>query len=136
MRFTGCQEGIQEPLDSLMGQQPLAKIVQEGEVKPRIVQVQAQRVFPIYTAADRIRRLAIRQAFDVLHHHHEGQAPRGDLHGAALRRVEIDKELIAIERAELGAEVNVEVAFGEGRADSRSRRGGHGGQGFGTEAHG
>ena len=85
MRFAGCQEGIQEPLDSPMGQQPLTKIVQEGEVKPRVVQVQTQRIFPIYTAADRICRLAIRQAFDILHHHHEGHAPGGDLHGAALR---------------------------------------------------
>ena len=106
--------------------------MQEGEVKPWVVQVQAQRIFPIYTAANRIRCLAIRQTFDVLHHHNEGQAPGGHLHGATLRRVEIGKELIVIERTELGAEVNIEVAFGEGRAYSRSRRGGNGGKGFGT----
>ena len=130
--FTGCQEGVQEPLSGLMGQQTFAKIVEEGEVEAGVVQVEAQRIFPIHTAPDRIGGLPIRQAFDILHDHHQGQAPGGDLHGAALWGVEIGKELIVIERAKLGAEIDIKVAFGKGRADGRSRRVGNGGQGFGA----
>src|SRR5439155_12441419 len=69
-------------------------------------------ICPIHTAPDRIGGLPIRQAFDILHDHHQGQAPGGDLHGAALWGVEIGKELIVIERAKLGAESDREVAFG------------------------
>ena len=32
-RFAGGQEGIEEPLGGLMGEQALAKIVQQGEVE-------------------------------------------------------------------------------------------------------
>jgi hypothetical protein len=48
-----------------------------------------------------------------LHHHHEGQAPRGDFHGTPLGLVEIAKELIIVEHAELGTELHIEVAFGK-----------------------
>jgi hypothetical protein len=51
-----------------MHEQTLAKIVQQGEVKARVGQLEAQGILPIYTAADRIRCLAIGQPFDVLHH--------------------------------------------------------------------
>jgi len=130
--FTGGQEGVQEPLSGLMGQQTCAKIVEEGEVEAGVVQVQAQRLLPIHTAPDHIGGLPIREACDIVHDHHQGQAPGGDLHGAALWGVEIGKELIVIERAKLGAEIDREVAFGKGRSDGRSRRGGNGGQGFGA----
>ena len=97
------------------------------------MQVKAQGIFPIHTAPDRIGGLPIRQAFDILHDHHQCQAPGGDLHGAALWGVEIGKELIVIERAKLGAEIDIEVAFGKGRSDGRSRRVGNGGRGSGRK---
>jgi hypothetical protein len=130
--FTGCQAGVQEPLRGLRGQPPCAKIVEEGEVEAGGVPVEAQRLLPSHTAPDRIGGLPIRQAFDILHDHHQGQAPGGDLHGAALWGVESGKEMIVLERAKLGAEIDREVAFGKGRADGRGRRVGNGGQGGGA----
>jgi hypothetical protein len=35
--FAGSQEGIQEPLGSLMGEHAFPKIVQQGEVQPGVV---------------------------------------------------------------------------------------------------
>ena len=113
-RFAGGQEGIEQPLGGLMGEQAVAKIVQQGEVEARVRQVEAEGIFPIHTAADRIGRLAVGEPFDILHHHDERQAPGRHFHRAPLGRIEIGKELILIERAELGAQLHIEVAFGEG----------------------
>ena len=68
-RFAGGQEGIEQPLAGLMGQQPAAKIVQQGEVEAWVRQVEAEGILPIHAAADGIGRLAIGEPFDVLHHH-------------------------------------------------------------------
>ena len=132
MAFTGRQEGVQEPLARLLDHQTFPKIVEEGEVKAGIVHVQAQRIFPIDAAPHGIGRLAVRQAFDILHDYDRRQAPGGDLHGAALWGVEIGKELIVIERAELGAEIDREVAFGKGGPHGGSGDVWNGGQGFGA----
>jgi hypothetical protein len=69
--FAGGQESIEEPLAHTVGEQALPKIVQQREVKPRIALLAAQGILPIYTAADRIRRLAIGEPFDILHHHNQ-----------------------------------------------------------------
>jgi len=47
-----------------MGQQPVANIVQEGEIEPWIGQLKAAGIFPIDTAADGIRRLTIGEPFE------------------------------------------------------------------------
>jgi len=112
-RFAGGQEGVEEPLTSLMGEQAVAKIMQQREVEPWIRQVEAERIFPVHAAADGIGGLAIGEPFNVLHHHHKGQAPRGDFHGTPGGRIQIGKELIVIEGAELGAQSHVGVPFGE-----------------------
>jgi hypothetical protein len=96
-----------------VGEQPLPKIVQQGEVKSRVGQLKAERIFPIHAAADRIRRLAVGEPFDILHHHDQRQAPGRDFHGTPRGRIQINKELIAIEGAELGTELHIEVALGE-----------------------
>jgi hypothetical protein len=96
-----------------MGQQATAKIVQQGEVEARVVQVEAERIFPVQAAADRIGCLAISESFEVLHHHHECQAPGRDFHRTPGGRIQITKELIVIEGAELGAQRNIEVPLGE-----------------------
>jgi len=84
-----------------MSQDALPKIVQQGEIKARVVQVEAQRIFPVHAAPDRIGGLAVREPFDILHHHDQRQAPGRHFDGAALSGIEIGKELILIERAEL-----------------------------------
>ena len=53
-RFAGGQEGIEEPLASLMGQQAVAKIVQQREVEAWVGQVEAEGILPIHAAADGI----------------------------------------------------------------------------------
>jgi hypothetical protein len=105
-----------------MGEQPLTKIVQQGEVEPRVTEVETQGILPIHAAADGIGRLAICEPFDVPHHHDQRYAPGGYFHGTALRGIEIRKKLIVIERAELRAQVDIGVAFGErGPHGSRGR---------------
>jgi hypothetical protein len=47
-----------------MGEQALAKIVQQGEVEPWIKEVEAQGILPIHTAAHGISSLAIGKPFD------------------------------------------------------------------------
>jgi hypothetical protein len=59
------QEGIEEPLAGLMGEQATATIVHQREVKSWVGQLEAQGILPIHTAADRIRRLAIGEPFDL-----------------------------------------------------------------------
>jgi hypothetical protein len=106
--------------------------VQQGEIKARIVQVEAERIFPVHAAPDRIGSLAVREPFDILHHHDQRQTPGGDFHGTPLRGIEIGKELILIERAELSAQVDVEIPFREGGADCSRRHVGNGWKGFGA----
>jgi hypothetical protein len=111
--FTGDKEGIQQALGGLMGKQPVAKIVQEGEIEPWVGQFKAEGIFPIDTAADGIRRLTIGEPFDILHDHHERQAPGRHFHRPSLGWIQIGKELIIVEGAELGAQSHVKVPFGE-----------------------
>ena len=55
-----------------MGEQALAKIVQQGEVEARVMQVEAEGIFPIHTTPDGIGRLAVGEPFDILHHDDQG----------------------------------------------------------------
>jgi hypothetical protein len=91
-------------------------------MEARIRQLEAQCIFPIHAPPHRIGGLAIRQPFDILHHRHQGQAPRRDFHGTPATAVEIGKEVIVIERAELGTQVHIEIAFGKGSLDNGCRR--------------
>ena len=69
--FAGRQEGIEESLAGLMGEQTAAKIVQQGEVEAWVSQFETQGVLPIHTAADGIGGLAVGEPLDALHHHHQ-----------------------------------------------------------------
>ena len=68
-RFAGGQERSEETLGGVMRQQPLAELVQQGEVKARVMQVEAEGIFPLHAASHGIRRLAVGEPFDILHHH-------------------------------------------------------------------
>src|SRR5262245_27696445 len=105
MSVTRLQEGIEEPLGSLMGEQAFAKIVSQREVKARIRQLEAQSILPIDATTHRISGLAIRESFDILHHHDQRQAPGCDLDRMPPVGLEIGKEVLRIERAKLGPQV-------------------------------
>ena len=60
------QQGIQEQGLRLPSDQPGAELAQDGMVEAGIGQLQAQDVFPINAATDRIRGLAIGEAFGKL----------------------------------------------------------------------
>ena len=53
-------------------EQACSKVAQDGKVKPRIIQFEAECVFPIDASADGIGRLAISQVFGELHHGNQG----------------------------------------------------------------
>jgi hypothetical protein len=91
-------------------------------VEACIRQLEAQRIFPIHATPHGIGGLAIRESFDILHHHHEGQTPRRDLDGMPPVRIEIGKEVLLVERAKLRPQVHIQIAFGKGSLD-HGRRG-------------
>ena len=97
-----------------------AKIVQQREVKAGVRQVETEGILPIHAAADGIGALA-GEPLDVLHYHHQCQAP--GRHSTGRPGADRDwQELIIVERAELGTELHIEVAFGKsGPHGSRSR---------------
>jgi hypothetical protein len=66
-RFAGGQKRVEQALTSLMGEQPLTEIMQQGEVEPWVTEVETQGIFPIHAAADGIGRLAIGEPFHILH---------------------------------------------------------------------
>jgi hypothetical protein len=132
-RFAGGQEGIKQPLAGLMRQYALPKIVQPGAIKARVVQVEAERIFPVHAAPDRIGGLAVREPFDIPHHDDERHAPGGDFHRAALRGIEIGKELIVIERVELSTQVHIEIPFGKAARTAVAVVSGMGGRGSGRK---
>ena len=134
-RFAGGQKRIEQALSRFMGEQPLPKIVQQGEVKSRVGHLETERILPIYVAADRIRRLAIGVPSDILHHHDQRQAPGRDFHGTPRGRLQLNKELIAIEGAAPGAQRNVEVPFGERSLYGGHRRLGNRWQGLWAQGH-
>src|SRR5688572_32669583 len=111
--FAGVQEGVEQALSPIVAQQALTKIVQLGEVEARIRQLQAQGILPIHAAAHGIGALTASESFDILHHGGQGQAPGSDLNGMPPVGIEIGKELVAINRAELRVQVNVEIALGK-----------------------
>jgi hypothetical protein len=115
-----------------MGQYALAKIVQQGEVEARVMQIEAEGIFPIHAAPDRIGRLAVGKPFHILHHDDQGQAPGGHFHRTALGGIEIGKELIRIKRAKLGPQVDVEIAFRKSGLYCSRRHVGNGWEGFGA----
>jgi hypothetical protein len=67
-RFAGGQDRIQETRGSVMGEQALAEIVQQGEGKARVMQVEAEGIVPIHPAPHGIGRLAVGEPFDLLPH--------------------------------------------------------------------
>jgi hypothetical protein len=75
--------------------------VQQREVNPRVMHIEAEGIFPIHAAPDRLGRLAVRAPFHIRHHDDQGQAPGGHVHWTALGGIESSKELIRRERAKL-----------------------------------
>jgi hypothetical protein len=68
-----------------------------------------------------------------LHHDNQCQAPGRHFHRSALGGIEIGEELIVRERAELSAQVDIEVAFGKGGAYGGSCDVWNGGRGSGRK---
>src|SRR5437016_3863872 len=96
------------------------------------MQVKAEGIFPIHAAPDCIGRLAVGEPFDILHHHDQRQAPGSHFYWTPLGRREISKELIRVERAELGAQVHIQVPFGKGSPHGCRGRVWNGWEGFGA----
>ena len=57
--FARGQEGIEEALGGFVSKQPDPEIVPQGEVNPRVVHIEAERILPIHTALDGIGCLAV-----------------------------------------------------------------------------
>ena len=70
------EESIEQELLGTPFQQTRAKLTQDGKIKTGINQLSIQRIFPINPTAHGLGRLAIRQAFNVLHNRHQRYAPR------------------------------------------------------------
>jgi hypothetical protein len=64
-----------------MGEQALAKIVQEAEIDAEVGQLKIQGLVPIETVAYGICCLAVSEPFDRLHHHDQRQVPGRHFNG-------------------------------------------------------
>src|SRR5215471_14467877 len=61
------EQGIEQELLCMAGNQPCPELAEHGGVEAWIRQLQIQRVLPVDTAAHGVRRLSIREPFGVLH---------------------------------------------------------------------
>jgi hypothetical protein len=115
-----ARPGLEDPLARLTGAQAVATSVQQGAVEPGVRQGEAERIGPIQAAADRLGCRAIGAPCNGLPHHEQRQAPGRAVHGPPGGRRPLGNELIVIAGAELGAQGDGAVAFGE-----RGRHRGH-----------
>ncbi len=70
------QQLLEEQVLDAPGQHPGAELAQNREVEAGILQLQAQRVLPIYARAHGVGRLPVREPLGELHHGHQNQPPR------------------------------------------------------------
>ena len=102
------QQGIEEELLRLPGDEPGAELAQDGMVEARIGQFQSQDIFPINAAADGIRGLAIGEAFGKLEDRGQRQA-RWRLCGLAARREERRELRVVVDGAETVGDLHIDV---------------------------
>jgi hypothetical protein len=121
-RVTGGQEGREEPLAGLLGEQATATIGQQRAVNAGVRQGTAEGILPIPAAAPGSGGLAVGQPCTIWHHQHQGHAPRGDVHGTPGGRIQISHALIVVDRAKLSAQRHGAVPFGD-RGLYRGHRG-------------
>jgi hypothetical protein len=90
---------------------------------------------PIDATTHRISGLAIREAFDLLQHHDQRQAPGCDLDRMPSVGIEIGTEVLRLERAKLGPQVDIQIAFGKCRLDNSGCGLGNRGERMRTPGH-
>jgi hypothetical protein len=89
-------------------------------IKARVRQFQAERIFPSQPIAHGVSSLPIRQVFHELEHRHQRQAPGGKS-GLAMRRKQISKRLIGVNRSQCVTHLHEDIAMGKDRVSHTSR---------------
>jgi hypothetical protein len=119
-RFEHGEQGVEELLLAGIVQDAVAEVVQQGEIKARIGQLQAEQVLPIDAAPHSIGGLAVGQALHVLHDQHERLSPGSDLDGCPLLGKPGRKLSIGKDCTQLITNGQVDVPIGKNRFGSSS----------------
>ena len=113
------EQGLLDPAHDQAG----AELAQNGEVKPGVGELQAQRILPVDPPPDRVGRLPVAQPLGELQHRDQGQAPRG-VRRLAANRVEGGEHPVVVDRTQLVAQAHGRTALWErGRRDLDGRGG-------------
>lgn len=72
------QNHVQDPFLQPMREKPGPEVSQDGEVEPRIIQLQAQQELPVHTSPYLVSGLPVGKTLRILQHRHRGQSPRRD----------------------------------------------------------
>ena len=102
------QQGVQEERRRLTGDEPCAKLAQDGMMEAGIGQFEPQDIFPINAAADGIRGLAIGETFSKLEDRDHREA-RWRFCGLPAPRKEGRELGIVVESAEPVRHLHIEV---------------------------
>jgi hypothetical protein len=71
------KDRLEEPCFRASGKESSAKLAEDRVIEPCVSQLQAQQIVPFNPSAHRFCGLAVGEAFNILQHAHEGEAPRG-----------------------------------------------------------
>src|SRR5262249_30383334 len=102
------EQGIEEEQLCLPGDEPGTELAEDGMMEAGIRQVEPQDIFPINAAADRIRGLAIGEAFGKLEDRDQCQTRRG-FSGLAACGEERRELCVVVEWAKVVSYLHVEV---------------------------
>ncbi len=72
------QNHVQDPFLQPMREKPGPEASQDGEVEPRIIQLQAQQELPVHTGPYLVSGLPVGKTLRILQHRHQGQSTRRD----------------------------------------------------------
>jgi hypothetical protein len=123
------QQGVEQLLLSLVEQNAVAKVVEQGVVKARVGQLEAEQVLPVEATSHIVGGLTIGEAFKLLEHEDKGQTPGCHLNRGAEGRKPVGEQRISEKGAEFLAQADVAVAIGKSSNVAAAVASGTGGTG-------
>src|SRR4051794_38707800 len=106
------QQGVEQQVLVLIGEQTIPKLGQDREVEARIGEFQAEQVLQVDAGSDGIGSLAVGKILQKLHNQDEGETGGGVGRLTALRK-HVGKEWIRVDGTQLVIQAHVDIAFGE-----------------------
>ena len=112
-------DGVEDPLRTITHAQLVAPQRQHRWMKPLIIEGETSRDLPAQIGAQRLRRLAVREPFQRLQHHHRGDHISGHRRTTPTRREQVGEQLVREQPAAMLREERVDGAGRHQMADQR-----------------